>query len=463
MKNRHQNRSSRRFAAGLTAIATALACTGTAHAAAAPAWSLDKALGTPDWLKLSFETRARYESLSDQFRASSSGSDQVWMFRTLLKADLRFEHIGFTFEGIDARQAIGDDGTPLSGSFVNPTDILQAYLYVPMNGMLQAGSKSDLKAGRFTMDMGSRRLIARNGFRNTINTFTGADWDFTSAGGTELRAFYTMPVQIRYDGDATDNDAKHDKEYSDTKFWGLYYSPAAMPSGDHWEAYVLGLDEDDNPPDQPTANRRLTTVDSRLYRPAAKAAWDYQVEGVYQFGHSHSSTSASNTTDLDHSAWFAHGEVGYTFPVQWSPQVQAVYDYASGDKDSTDDENNRFDTLYGARRFDFGPTGIYGPFARANINTPGARVKFKPMPGVSGMVTARAFWLADKHDSWTTAKISSDETYVGSQIEFSVKWEIVPKNVIVEVGGAHLFAGDVMDDADKNDANYGYAQVTLKL
>lgn len=463
MKNRHDNRSTRRFATGLTAIATVLACAGNAQAAAGPAWSLDKSLGTPDWLNLSFQTRARYESLSDQYRASSTGSDQVWLFRTLVEADLRFEHIGFTLEGIDARQAIASDDTPLSGSFINPTDIQQAYVYVPMDGLLQEGSKSNLKAGRFTMDVGDRRLIARNSFRNTINAFTGADWDFVSAGGSELRAFYTMPVVIRYDGEAKDNDALHDKEYSDVKFWGLYYSPAALPTKDRWEAFVFGLDEDDNPPELATANRRITTVGSRAYRPSAKSAWSYDVEGVYQFGHSYSSTSASNTTNLDHKAWFVHAEAGYTFPVAWSPNVLAQYDYATGDKDASDDENNRFDTLYGARRFDFGPTSIYGPFARANINTPGVRVKFKPSPVLTGMAAARAYWLADKHDSWTTAKISSDETYIGSQIEFSLKWDIVPKNVSMEVGAAHLFAGDVMDDANKDDTTFGYAEFTLKL
>ena len=41
-------------------------------------------------------------------------------------------------------------------------------------------------------------------------------------------------------------------------------------------------------------------------------------------------------------------------------------------------ENNRFDTLYGARRFDFGPTSIYGPFIRSNLNSPALRLFFKP-------------------------------------------------------------------------------------
>ena len=63
---------------------------------------------------------------------------------------------------------------------------------------------------------------------------------------------------------------------------------------------------------------------------------------------------------------------------RWSPRLIFQYDYASGDDDPNDADNNRFDTLYGARRFDFGPTGIYGPFARANLSTPGMRIKLKP-------------------------------------------------------------------------------------
>ena len=57
------------------------------------------------------------------------------------------------------------------------------------------------------------------------------------------------------------------------------------------------------------------------------------------------------------------------------------YDYATGSKNMNGATNERFDPLYGVSPVDFGPSGIFGPFARSNINTPGYRF------AVSGVLT----------------------------------------------------------------------------
>ena len=65
---------------------------------------------------------------------------------------------------LDSRVELADSGTPLSGSVVNPLELLQAYVEVPLDNVLGQGSKSMARGGRITMDMGSRRLVARNRF-----------------------------------------------------------------------------------------------------------------------------------------------------------------------------------------------------------------------------------------------------------------------------------------------------------
>ena len=425
-------------------------------------FTLNKAMNPPDWFSISGQHRTRFENLDNQYRAGLNGGDQALLFRTLLFAQMNFSPLSFGFEMEDSRGELSDSGSPLSTSEINPLELLQAYMDIRLDNVFQEGSTSHLRGGRITMDLGSRRLLARNSYRNTINAFTGADWEMTTAAGNNLRAYYVIPVQRMVSGNILDNDAKFDEEHTNVKFWGLYFAPAGMPWGDNGEVFLLGLNEDDSV-DFATRDRDLYTPGFRIYRKPAVRKFDYQIESVFQFGESRTNTDPANVTDLDHFAHFQHGEIGYSFDANWSPRLVLQFDYASGDDDATDGDNNRFDTLFGARRFDFGPTSIYGPFARANLVSPGARIIFKPSPSTSGFIALRGYWLASEDDAWTTAGISNapgeSENYIGTQIEGSLRWEVVPGNIRLEAGGAYLFAGDLMDNAGKDDVNYLFSQI----
>ena len=149
----------------------------------------------------------------------------------------------------------------------------------------------------------------------------------------------------------------------------------------------------------------------------------------------------------------------------------AQYDYASGDDDPADGNNERFDTLFGARRFDFGPTGIYGPFLRNNLSTPGIRLKLRPARDVGVLVAHRAYWLASDQDAWTTSGVRDvsgrSGSFIGHQIEARFRWEVVPGSYRFETGVAHLFAGGFMDDAPnangEGDVTYVYSQVLFNF
>ena len=436
-------------------------CASSSDFAADTPWRLGAALGLPDALMLSGQHRMRYETLDGQFRKGRAGGDQALMFRTSLLAEINFDKFRIGVEGLDSRAALADAGTPLGNTDVNPLDLLQAYVELPVSDLFSNGSNSIFRAGRMTLDLGSRRLLARNSYRNTINAFTGIDWQWTGPAQNRFRAFYTLPVQRLVDGNPLDNEPELDRQYSDVRFWGLNYAPARLPWGDPGEIYLLGLHEDDRN-SLTTSNRELETVGIRLYRQPAAGRFDYQLESSYQFGTSRATTATSDTTDLDHFAHFQHAEVGYTFDSPWSPQLLLQYDYASGDDRGGDGDNNRFDTLYGARRFDFGPTSLWGAFGRANLSTPGLRLNLKPSGKLSVFVALRGFWLADSDDAWTTAGIrnpsGSSESFAGTQIEASLRWDIIPKSVQVELGGACLSAGDLMTRANKGDAGYFYSQ-----
>lgn len=238
-------------------------------------------------------------------------------------------------------------------------------------------------------------------------------------------------------------------------------------SGAAGELYLYGLRSRDQP-GIPAADRDIYTPGVRLYRKPAKQAWDFEVEGAVQFGTSRFSTAAADTRDLQHRAGFFHGEIGYTLSARMSPRVELSYDFASGDEDPADNRNNRFDTLYGVRRFHFGPTGLYGAFARSNISTPGVRLEAKP-GSLSGMLGYRAVWLASSRDQYTTGRLrdptGESGSFLGHQIEAQVQYNVLPGNVALEVGGAHLFHGSFLKQVQNGpaagDTTYVYAAATV--
>ena len=439
-------RKNKKLAALCAPVLAGLVMASSAHAAESAPGRLQDAAGLPDWISLSGTFRIRYEGLLNQFRAGKTGNDQIIALRTTFLGELHFDRLTLGAEFIDSRAYLDDAQTPLSTSIVDTADLLQGYATLNMDGMLGDGTKSTLKAGRITIDMGSRRLVARNRYRNTINAFTGAEWNWSDKAGHKIQVFVTVPVDRRPTAFAKldDNDVKLDKEDFDTVFGGVNVTLPVKAANAKLEFYALGLHEDDSPK-KATANRRLVTPGFRFYRSKKKGQFDFQIETALQFGKERASKSPTDLTDLDVFAWFAHGEVGYTFAKLWSPRVILQYDYASGDKNPSNNKIGTFDTLYGARRFDFGPTGIYGPFARSNIGSPGLRTEFSPSKSVDAMAALRGFWLASRYDVWAGTGLSdptgASGRYLGTQIEGRLRWTILPGNLQFEAGLAHVFQG----------------------
>ena len=460
---------SRRCALCFALLGLALSSPG-APAHAQP-WRAGQALELPEQLKLSVNFRTRYEYLDEQFRAGSPGSDEVLTLRTRIDARLQLLDwlmVGAEFQ--DSRAYLHDDNTPVGTGMVNAAELLRAYVDLAFEGPL--GGRQHVQLGRMTMDVGSRRLVARNHFRNTSNGFTGFDWKWHTKSGRELRLFYTLPVQrLPNESDRLrDNDVEFDLESFDFQFAGVFLG-GTLPWGDWGELYVLGLYEKesyDQTDGESIPGRRLATPGFRLMRTREAGRFDYQLESAVQVGESRSTVFGRS---LDHLSHFHHLAIGYTFAHSWSPRLLVHYDYASGDEDPTDDKRERFDTLFGARRFEFGPTSLYGAFTRSNINTPGVRLELDPGPAWDAFFDYRAVWLASATDEWVPTGVrdpaGESGNFVGQQIEMRLRWNVRPGNVLLEAGYAHLFAGSFIEEAPNSnggrDTNYVYTQVIIEL
>lgn len=455
----------------LTILVALVTCFQSAAIAEVTKWSLNSLLKTPEWLSISGAQRTRFETLDEQFRAGGNGSDQILVFRTNILAQLEWRQWNFAFEVLDSRQAYGDENTKIASGDVNPLDVLQ--LYAKWNFASDERAESSMRVGRFTMDIGSRRLVARNRFRNAINAFLGIDWKRKSIDGEQIRLFYTLPVNRRpreFDR-RLNNHMESDDQDTDFAFWGAYYKLPKTALA-YWrsesELFYFGLGESDTH-SQPTRDRNIHTVGGRIYKNKAKRQYDYQVEVAYQFGTSRASSLALDRQDLDHRAIFARAEIGYSFDTRWSPRLVGQIDYASGDDDPNDGNNNRFDTLFGARRGDFGPTSIYGPFARVNIVSPGIRLHLKPDSRVSMFFAHRGYWLASDKDAWVVAGVHDPSgesgSYLGQQLEGRLRWDILPKSLRWEIGAAYYFLDGFAEDApnanDQGNARFVYSQLTV--
>jgi len=443
----------------------------TAAALIAPAAASPQSAGQRSvQLQVSGSQRIRYEHLWNQFVQRSPGNDQAVSLRTEVAARLSFESLGARFELIDSRVYLADDDTPLSVSHVNPIDILQAYLTASIPDLFVHGSELEIKLGRQTMNVGSRKLVAGNTFRNTTNSLNGLHALWGDPQGRSIRAFVTVPVQRRVFS-IRDNKARLDKEQFNTLFWGLQLGKRVHSAATQLEILIIGLHEEDS--DQvETSNRSIATTGFRMVRSRAPGQVDFEIETVAQAGRSRNSDLPSDTTDLTHLAWFLHTSIGFTLLHSLQPRVFLEYSYASGDEDPTDDKNGRFDTLYGARRFDYGPTGIYGPFARSNLKSPGVGIAAGPSSDWRAFLRYRAFWLAQNRDYWPTTGIRDPNglsgSFLGCQIEGAARWNWLPDRSTIEAGFARVRLGDFPKNApngypEYENPLYFYTQLTLRF
>lgn len=423
-----------------TLFAVAGLCASTA------AFAQDKT--PPDGFALSGTNRLRYEAIDGQARAGFNRSDDLVNLRTTLLGEYRRGPVRVAAELWDSRVYAGNRGTPITTGEVNPLELVQAFVEAKVKDPVGAGSSGSLQAGRFLLNLGSRRLVAADDYRNTTNGYTGVRADLAWRQGWKATLIYTLPQQRRPDGA---DDLRHhrvalDREGTDLKLWGGLTSRAQAVGDTLVEASYFHLSESDRP-GRPTRDRALDTASLRMIVEPKPQHADFEVEGIAQRG-SVSTSLAANAARQKVAAWFVHARVGYTLAGAWKPRVSVEYDHASGDRPGG--RYGRFDTLFGMRRADLGPAGLYNAFGRANFISPAVRIEVVPDKKTDLMATLRPIWLAARTDSFSSTGVRDatgrSGSFAGTQFDGRVRHQL-SKATRLEFDAVLLAKGRFLRDA----------------
>jgi hypothetical protein len=430
--------------------------------------TLHQALGLPDSIRIEGSMRPRYEALGNPFVAGRSEDDEFLGLQTELR--LEFDAaptLTIGGELLDSRFIAGN-GTGGAATELDALEPAQLYLSWRPDDFLAHGARLNLTAGRFTMDIGSRRLVAHANFRSILTSFDGVRAVWTSPDNLNVTLAYSAPVARHPSdaGSALDNEVALNRTLAHTRF-SVAHLGSPLPFGIRGEAYLLDLDEADGG-GVATRDRDLITTGVRLLRPPDESQFDFDFEYARQSGSVRATARAPDVTPLDHDAEMAHAEIGFSFGAPWSPRLALEYDFASGDRSPTDGDNQRFDPLFGDRAFEFGPTSIYGFISRTNLSSPGLRLEVRPGNGNDGYVMLRDIRLDSATDSLANSSVRDPAglsgDHAGLQIEGRYRHWLVQDVLRLSVGAATVLTGNFLEDAPNATRQghplYGYTELT---
>lgn len=437
-----------------------------------------------DWLDVGLEYRARYEYRDNDFRRSDENIDHPLLLRTRAYVGVKniLDPLRFAVELQDSRRNHGDYTREYDTRDVNQADILQGYLelYFDQNflGKDDLGNNRPVwvRAGRLAWESLDRRLIARNEWRNTTNTFQGVRANIgEKKNDWQLEVFAVKPVQ-RF-------TTRLDEVDHSQNFYGVIGDWRGLSEYVTFEPYYFLLKQDGDEV-QYDANGKAAAANTKIDREIHTAglrtygvlgSWDYDFIYNKQWGHQDRlSNAGAFIAELDHDAYAYSAEVGYSFKHPWKPRVSASYGVASGDKNPTDGKNERFERLFGFAR----PWSNNDYIQMENVRTPKVHLEFDPQVSFLQNVkvdTSFSWYKLDSDtDRWNAGANLRDQTGrsgkdLGKEYDLRVRFPI-NQYASLNLGYAHFWAGDFVQDtsrrvagqANRDDSSdFFYTELTL--
>lgn len=426
-----------------------------------------------DWLDLGLEYRARWEHRDNDFRRADENLDEPLLLRTRAYVGIKniLDPLRLAIELQDSRRNNGDYTREFDTRDVNQADILQAYL--ELNFKQSFLGKDDLgnerpiwiRAGRHAWEAIDRRLIARNEWRNTTNTFQGVraqigdkknDWQVELLAVKPVQRFTTRLDEVDHAQDLYG-------AIGDWRGWSEYVT---------LEPYYLLLKQDGDKVEYDTGGREITrgtlnakidreihTAGLRAYGVVGNSGFDFDASYVKQWGYQdrRNRNNGRLEAEEDHNAHAYNAEIGYSWKHPWKPRVSAFYGVASGDKNPTDGSNERFERLFGFAR----PWSNDDYIQMENIRTPKLRIEFDPKLSFLNDVRVDTgfswYYLDSATDRWNAGANLRDRTgnsgkELGKEFDLRVRFPL-GQYAALNLGYAYFWAGDFVRDSVQIPAN----------
>lgn len=417
--------------------------------------------------------RTRVDAIEGQYRRTGPVNDSMFTMRTQIFGEWDTGPIRLGYELMDARAYARQPDSTVDTGAINAMEMVQLHVTAELGDMLGAGTDTEVTLGRMSMDMGSRRLLGRPQFRNTTNGLTGVRLDRRDADGNQLLLLWAMP-QTRLPRDPArvrSNAVVLDRETLDQQIMVVSQSWALANNG-VVQLYAYGLIERDAP-GFPTTDRQLFTPGIRWFQPPRPGHFDHDIEAVFQAG-TVSTSTAADAPRVRQRGYLLHATAGYTLPGTVNLRAAAVFDAASGDRFSADgrdtgDTVTRFDTLFGARRWEWGPSSLYGPLNRVNIISPSLRLEASTGPWFDAFLAWRSLWLNSAGDQFAVTGLRSPTAslgrHAGNQFEARIRCWPVKGRLKFDIGAVLLDKGRFLREApgvrSTADTHYAYWDTSL--
>lgn len=328
--------------------------------------------------------RVRYEYLHNRYAQGFDGSDCI--VQTQVRAGFRAGAgpLSVRLEALDGSNFMTGPESEAGPEPTSSTELINAYASLSLDN-----DRLRVDAGRFTFDLGSRRLIAESGSSNFPVRFEGVRAVWAPLDGWVFTAFETRVGRrdLQTIVGANPLPARPDQALG-----GLHAEWSAPGSPITGEAYWIQLRE--------AGGRRLDTHGLRARRASETGAIDGDLEIMIQSGQ-----SAAGGETLPVRAYGLDLQAGYTFDRPSRLRLAAHYIYASGDDMSDLGRLERFNPLFGSRSSTFGGGGsLFGPLDRENIAAAGLSLDARRD---GWRVTLRYFnvRLASATDRWRRADL----------------------------------------------------------